>query len=304
MKLTKKQLLISGVCVLATCTLSFFVYKKVKKVLEDNKVEEIDEDVVLQRQLQIAEEEIEERRRVREEALEEWAQADFDEEEQSNEDELFLTEEDDKEWSIFRRWSKEELETLRYDKNSPEAFEQYKGMCLADVIDDDSYKIMMMLFEIPFVPFDEGENAGDNIQDKRYEFFGDDSVYSEGKTIAELFLYMASLLEFDLDYDTDRSIKMFIRNLGWNGMHIFDDELVEMCDLLMQFDYWAPDTDEFGIFGLVDDKKDDGTKMTRWIEQYWAYTAVELEINDLEDCDDDYYEYDPEEAYPEEEGDY
>lgn len=300
MKLTKKQLLIGGVCVMATCTLSFFAYKKVKKILEDNKVEEIDEDVVLQRQLQIADAEFEERRRIREEALEEWAQADLDEEERANQDELFLTEEDDAEWNKFRRWSKEELETLRYDKNSPEALEQYKAMCLADVIDDNSYRIMMMLFEIPFAPFDEEDNVGDNIQDKRYEFFGDDSIYSEERTVAELFLYMAKLLEFDLDYDTDRSIRMFLRNLGWSGMHIFDDELVDMCELLLNFDYWAPDTNEFGIFGLVDNKKDDGTKMTRWIEQYWGYTVVELEINSLEDDD----EYDPEEAYTEDEDEY
>lgn len=302
MKLTKKQLLISGVCVLATCTLSFFAYKKIKKILEDNKVEIIDEEVVLQRQLKIAEEEFEERRQIREKSLEEWAQADLDEEEQTNKDELFLTEEDDREWNRFRRWSKEELETLRYDKNSPEALEQYKAMCLADVINDDSYKIMMMLFEIPFKSFNEKDNAGDNIQDKRYEFFGDDSVYSEEKTVAELFLYMASLLEFDLDYDTDRSIKMFIRNLGWSDIHPSDYELVDMCDKLMQFEYWSPVSGDFGIFGLADDERDDGTKMTLWIEQYWAYTAVELEINELEDYDDD---FDPEEAYAEcEEGDY
>lgn len=302
MKLTKKQLLIGGVCVLATCTLSFFAYKKVKKILEENKVEEIDEEVVLRRQVELVEQEIQEREELRRQAMEEWAQADLEEEELANQDELFLNpEEDDKEWSLFRRWSKEELETLRYDKDSVEAFEQYKAMCLADVIDDDSYRIMMMLFEIPFEPMDKEDTAKDNIQDMRYDFFGDKSVYSEGKTMAELFLYMASLLKFDLDYDVDRSIKMFIRNLGWSGMHIFDDELVEMCDALVNFDYWEPDTDEFGIFGLVDNVKEDGTKMTKWLEQYWAYTAVELEIGELEEEE---YEYDPEEAYPEDEDEY
>jgi hypothetical protein len=105
--------------------------------------------------------------------------------------------------------TEEELEYLRHDANSPEAWTQYRAMRLAEINEGPVMASLLRMFEIPFQPGSTAdETVGSHIYEARCEFFGEGSIYTKGPGIengsfAELVLHYADLMSVDFGEPID-----------------------------------------------------------------------------------------------------
>lgn len=104
-------------------------------------------------------------------------------------------------------WSTEELSEMRYDSSSSEAWEQYKLYLLSDI--PSSNRVLrnainnLHNYTMPY--YKGGEFVFNSMHEDRFEFFGNDSIYTSGEldevtfTFAEFILQVARQLSIDLD---------------------------------------------------------------------------------------------------------
>ena len=165
-----------------------------------------------------------------------------------------VTEDDEEE-----AYTEEELkemdgeELLKFDKNSPEALEQWEEMNLRDLWEDGSkpeeYYIMKRLYTIPFNPrCQEDEMTLYGISDNRSRWFGEDSVHANKATIGDMVINYAGLMDYDLDCGISNSVSYLVNNIGI-GVDTPDEEVERRRIDLFTHSIMDP-TNGFGIFGL------------------------------------------------------
>lgn len=165
------------------------------------------------------------------------------------------TEEDDGE----EAYTEEELkemdgeELLKFDKNSPEALEQWEEMNLRDLWEDgnkpEEYYIMKRLYTIPFTPrCQEDEMTLYGISDNRGRWFGEDSVHANKATVGDMVINYAGLMDYDLSCGMANAISYLVKNIGI-GVDTPEDEAERRRIDLFTHSIMDPDNG-FGIFGL------------------------------------------------------
>lgn len=165
------------------------------------------------------------------------------------------TEEDDEE----EAYTEEELkemdgeELLKFDKNSPEALEQWEEMNLRDLWEDgnkpEEYYIMKRLYTIPFAPrCQEDEMTLYGISDNRSRWFGEDSIHANKATVGDMVINYAGLMDYDLSCGMSNAISYLVKNIGIGVDTPEDDAERRRIDL---FTHSIMDPNNgFGIFGL------------------------------------------------------
>ena len=165
------------------------------------------------------------------------------------------TEEDDEE----EAYTEEELkemdgeEVLKFDKNSPEALEQWEEMNLRDLWEDgnkpEEYYIMKRLYTIPFTPrCQEDEMTLYGISDNRGRWFGEDSIHAGKATVGDMVINYAGLMDYDLDCGMANAISYLVKNIGI-GVDTPDEEVERRRIDLFTHSIMDP-INGFGIFGL------------------------------------------------------
>ena len=144
-------------------------------------------------------------------------------------------------------------ELLKFDKNSPEALEQWEEMNLRDLWEDgnkpEEYHIMKRLYTIPFNPrCQEDEMTLYGISDNRSRWFGEDSVHANKATIGDMVINYAGLMDYDLDCGISNAVSYLVNNIGI-GVDTPDEEVERRRIDLFTHSIMDP-TNGFGIFGL------------------------------------------------------
>lgn len=144
-------------------------------------------------------------------------------------------------------------ELLKFDKNSPEALEQWEEMNLRDLWEDgnkpEEYYIMKRLYMIPFNPrCQEDEMTLYGISDNRGRWFGEDSIHAGKATVGDMVINYAGLMDYDLDCGMANAIAYLVKNIGI-GVDTPDDE-VERRRIDLFTHSIMDQTNGFGIFGL------------------------------------------------------
>lgn len=147
----------------------------------------------------------------------------------------------------------EEVETLKYPVNSNEALIQYRDMRLAEFdSQSNERKVLNRLFQHRFTPTTEqDENLLRCIKEERAEFFGDESIHVKMVSMAELILYLANTLDFDLDGGIVHWTRIIIYNLNLmpgTGEVTLDNILDNLVRHVYQTHLG------FGMFALNDDE--------------------------------------------------
>lgn len=204
-----------------------------------------------------------------------------------------------------------------YEKNSNEAFKGFKAWLLADIDFEDieaaietveSYgldfapgegnDVAFLLDSLMNIPAtatnDYDANITEVCMDKRIEFFGSDSVYSEGPvSIGEILLYWAIRLSEDTD---DSSVwaylAQFINNLDlYNANNLTQSQMFARIESVMAHTYTTPNG-LMGIFGLTQEQVESIMPDERRFQtQYNAYLNDILnffEANTAEGPDTEY----------------
>ena len=144
-------------------------------------------------------------------------------------------------------------ELLKFDKNSPEALEQWEEMNLRDLWEDgnkpEEYYIMKRLYTIPFNPrCQEDEMTLYGIADNRSRWFGEDSVHANKATVGDMVINYAGLMDYDLDCGMANAIAYLVKNIGI-GVDTPDEEVERRRIDLFTHSIMDPNNG-FGIFGL------------------------------------------------------
>lgn len=144
-------------------------------------------------------------------------------------------------------------ELLKFDKNSPEALEQWEEMNLRDLWEDgnkpEEYYIMKRLYTIPFTPrCQEDEMTLYGISDNRSRWFGEDSVHANKATVGDMVINYAGLMDYDLDCGMANAIAYLVKNIGI-GVDTPDEEVERRRVDLFTHSIMDPNNG-FGIFGL------------------------------------------------------
>ena len=141
-------------------------------------------------------------------------------------------------------------EKLRHDPNSQAAIDQYKLMIMSDFESDpDLYDTLLKTWDEIFAPVNErDETIMLHIWDERCRFFGEDSIYSEGATMAELFIFYANKLSYDYDVDPIYALRSIFFNLGINDTS-GETEISIIMRTVAHHDF-VNDQNLYGIFGI------------------------------------------------------
>lgn len=150
-----------------------------------------------------------------------------------------------------------EDKTLRYDPNSTQAKHQFIRMELADwEPNHDIYRIMIQLFEYPFIPTNPGdEMLRTKIIDYKVQFFGFDSRWNKEVSYADIILYYARNAQFNCGETVAYWVEYFIdhTDLAWNST----EKQIEIQLLrLNSHTYFNEERQTFGLFGLSRDAMD------------------------------------------------
>ena len=296
--MNKKTMIKALVSAGAVCTIAFLSYKAYK-ILQEHKENEILTDEVNK---QLLAKRLTDQENARLKLLEEARQEELDEMEEEDANYVDPREVAIQEIVAYYGGSEEDEEgdvkILRYDVDSLEALKQYKDMRLADLAPISRTKaVMMNLFSRRFEPLNEhDENILKHIRDSRTEFFGPNSKWLEGATLAELILYFAELTDFDIDGGGEFWTTDFINNLGIS-IESSPDQLDEVFDDLLFHDFYS--RKGFGLFcldGEAMDKVDEWDKVNNrnrtFLGQYNVFISTklaEIEDEDYYGEDEDYY---------------
>lgn len=144
-------------------------------------------------------------------------------------------------------------ELLKFDKNSPEALEQWEEMNLRDLWQEGTklqeYYIMKRLYTIPFTPrCQEDEMTLYGIADNRGRWFGEDSIHAGKATVGDMVINYAGLMDYDLDCGMANAITYLVLNIGI-GVDTPEEEVERRRVDLFTHSIMDP-INGFGIFGL------------------------------------------------------
>lgn len=177
-----------------------------------------------------------------------------------------------------------EDKTLRYDPNSVDAKHQFIRMELADwEPNHDVYRIMLQLFEFPFVPTTDGdEMLRTQVIDYKVQFFGFNSRWNKEVSFADIVFHYARGAEFNCGESVQYWVEYFLdfNEFAW------DSTSQEVDTLLMRLNshsYFNQERQTFGLFGLTRESMDQAIKIAnRNIDRSVTY---EIEFNEfLKSC--------------------
>lgn len=151
-----------------------------------------------------------------------------------------------------------EDKTLRFDKNSIDAKHQFIRMELAEWESptDDSYRILLQLMEVPFIPTNDGdEMLRTQIIDYKVQFFGFGSKWNREVSFGDVMLHYARLAEFNCGESVVYWIEYFLQ---FNDFY-WDTTSQRMDMLVMRLNshtYFNEERQTFGLFGLTRESMD------------------------------------------------
>lgn len=148
--------------------------------------------------------------------------------------------------------------TLRYDPNSEAALQQYIDSEIVTWADDKwTHEVFRVLFDIPFVPTNDGDrDFYDRLASNRENFFGANTMWSKQITFGDVVSHFAHHLDFNLN----GSVKYWGRRLViLSGLadyipNIDDTEQLEMAiEDMNNHVYFNGRDKKHGLFGLTDE---------------------------------------------------
>ena len=143
-------------------------------------------------------------------------------------------------------------EELRYEPNSREARNQYIKMELAEWAPlEDSYQILKNLFDVPFIPNNDGDyDLKTRLVDYRAQFFGVTSRWTQDISYADIILYYARQTEFNCGDSVKYWGDYF---LSFNAFDINTPSRVvdDIVAHLNNHVYFNEERQTFGLFGLT-----------------------------------------------------
>lgn len=141
-------------------------------------------------------------------------------------------------------------EKLRHDPNSKAAIDQYKLMIMSEFEHDpDIYDTLVNTWDVLYKPINERDETVElHIWEERCRFFGEDSIFVNDATMAEVFIFYANKLAYDYGVDPLYALRSIFFAIG------IDDttgptEIDDIMRQLMHHDYVSR-KNRYGIFGL------------------------------------------------------
>ena len=167
-----------------------------------------------------------------------------------------------------------EMEMIKYDINSEQALEQFNEMMLADFDrGSEEWFILRTLLDEPVlsdVPKDE-ITAG-NIIERRIEFFGRDSKWSNEWTWGEVFIYFGSRAARDLPSESYMDyVENWIVDMG-----IDVDYMESVVQDLNNTEFWYNGV--YGIFSLYDDDVEEHCRNYRFANRHVLPLETQYQI--------------------------
>lgn len=141
-------------------------------------------------------------------------------------------------------------EKLRHDPDSKAAIDQYKLMIMSDFESDpDIYDTLVKTWDESFMPINErDETILLHIWEERCRFFGENSIYTDGATMAELFIFYANKLSYDYGVDPIYALRSIFFGLCINDS-TGKTEITNVMSQLTHHDFVNKDN-MYGLFGL------------------------------------------------------
>jgi hypothetical protein len=127
------------------------------------------------------------------------------------------TEDDPQAVRIIEDTNNEEgVEELRFPPESDEAYFQYVDMKLADIRDENTRRVLKLMYDEPYIPVEDDAAILANCLDDREAFFGPDNARTKDDdlTVGDLIMYLATCLDTDLDGGVEYWVGEMLRNLG------------------------------------------------------------------------------------------
>lgn len=140
------------------------------------------------------------------------------------------------------------------DPNSEYALEQFINMQTAEFKKgSEQERVLRTLYKHEYEPENSGDRTTyDNLLDIRREFFGEDSKWSGSTTWAELILYYAERLTYDLDNTIEYWTTYILDHLQIDtGTR--EEDLIDTFYNLNDHEFVNHDSGYFGLFGLDDE---------------------------------------------------
>jgi len=178
----------------------------------------------------------------------------------------------------------EEDKVLRHDPNSRDARSQFIKMELAEWVPlEDTYQVMLNLFEFPFNPLNDGDwDLKTRIIDHRMQFFTYQSRWCQEVTYADVILHYARSASFNCDESVKYWVEVF---LDFNEFNIDTPSrrIDELLESLNKHAYYNEERQTFGLFGLTHERMDMAIKIAnRNVDRSVTY---EIEFNEfLKSC--------------------
>ena len=173
-----------------------------------------------------------------------------------------------------------EDKTLRHDPNSRDAKYQYIRMELADWDPMHTiYRIMIQMFEYPFVPTNVGdENLRARIIDHKAQFFGLSSRWVNEVSYADVIFHYARCAEFECNESVQYWVEYFLDfvELDWDSTSEQMDRIVLR---LNNHSYFNEERQTFGLFGLTRDAMDQAIIIANM--NYDRSVTYEIEFNEF-----------------------
>lgn len=134
--------------------------------------------------------------------------------------------------------------------DSEYAYETFIRATIGNVENPSDVHTLRKLFEYEFVPINAVDRiAYDTLIEKRFEFFGTQSKYSSRPSWAELIMYYAERMNFDLDEGIPKWVNYILENLDFN-LNMRDDDVNYILEDLVNHRLRNHYSGLFGMFGL------------------------------------------------------
>ena len=173
-----------------------------------------------------------------------------------------------------------EDKTLRFEPSSDAAKHQFIRMELAEwEPSDDVYRIMLQLFEFPFIPRNPGdEMLRTRIVDYKVQFFGFGSKWSKEISFADVLFYYGRQAEFNCGETVREWVDTFCLNMGmeWNST---SEEMDLVINRLNSHSYFNDQRQTFGLFGLTREQMDSAIKTSN--RNFDKSVTYDVEFNEF-----------------------
>lgn len=167
-----------------------------------------------------------------------------------------------------------EMEMIKYDINSDQALEQFNEMMLADFDrGTDEWFILRSLLDEPVLSdIPQDQITASNIIERRSEFFGPDSKWSNEWTWGEVFIYFGSRAARDLPSESYMDyVENWIVDMG------IDVEYMEsVVQDLNNTEFWYNGV--YGIFSLYDEDVEEHCRNYRFANRHVLPLETQYQI--------------------------